>query len=322
MKRFWMTSWVVVFAILAFALDVGAQSITILGGGLKGQPYQFAVGLSKILKSKAGINATPQSAKGMVAQARLIGKGSAEFAWALGGPVGVWAYKGERRFKKEGPKKNLRAILAYPFGQFHWLTLANSGIKSVKDFKGKKISVGSAASTTQTFARFMIPAHGLKKGEYKELTPGFVGGFGALRDGAVDAHLTMGLAPMSPVRELMALKKVRLVNMDADTVKKLVKTYGPGLTVATIKPGVYGKNQVNTGSVNTIFAHFGFSTHSKVSTDLVYKVTKTLFDNLKEFHGTAKAAKSVTLAGACQGLAFPLHDGAKRFYKEKGVSGC
>jgi hypothetical protein len=67
---------------------------------------------------------------------------------------------------------------------------------------------------------------------------------------------------------------------------------------------------------------FGFSTHSKVSADLVYKVTKTLFDNLKEFHGTAKAAKSVTLAGVCKGLAFPLHEGAKRFYKEKGVAGC
>ncbi len=322
MKRTLITSLTVAFVTIAFAFSASAQSVTILGGGLKGQPYQFAVGLSKILKSKAGINATPQSAKGMVAQARLLAKGSAEFSWALGGPVGVWAYKGERRFKKEGPKKNLRAILAYPFGQFQWLTLADSGIKNVKDFKGKKISVGSAASTTQTFARFMIPAHGLKKGEYKEMTPGFRGGFGALRDGAVDAHLTMGLAPMGVVKELVALKKVRLVNMDADVVEKLVKTYGPGLTVATIKPSVYGKNQANTGPVNTIFTMFGFATHSGVSADLVYKVTKTLFDNLKEFHGTAASAKTVTLAAACQGLAFPLHEGAKRFYKEVGAKGC
>jgi hypothetical protein len=317
-----ITSLAVAFVTIAFAISASAESVTVLGGGLKGQPYQFAVGLSKILKTKAGVNATPQSAKGMVAQARLLAKGSAQFAWGLGGPVGVWAYKGQRRFKKEGPKKNLRAVLAYPFGQFQWLTLANSGIKNVKDFKGKKISVGSAASMTQTFARFMIPAHGVKKGDYKELTPGFRGGFGALRDGAVDAHLTMGLPPMGVIKELVALKKIRLVNMDADTVKKLVKTYGPGITVSTVGPNVYGKNQVNTEPVNTIFTMFGFSTSTHTSADTVYKVVKALFSNLKEFHGTAKAAKSVTLAGVCKGLAFPLHEGAKRFYKEKGVAGC
>ena len=111
MKR---TCWSIVLVagvVFIFAAAAFAQSVTILGGGLKGQPYQFAVGLSKILKSKAGIAATPQSAKGMVAQARIIAKGQAQFAWGLGGPVGAWAYKGERRFKKEGPKKNLRAVL-------------------------------------------------------------------------------------------------------------------------------------------------------------------------------------------------------------------
>ena len=79
---------------VAAALSIGlangasAENVTILGGGLKGQPYQFAVGLSKILKEKAGVDATPQSAKGMVAQARIIAKGGAHFAWGLGGPVG------------------------------------------------------------------------------------------------------------------------------------------------------------------------------------------------------------------------------------------
>lgn len=322
MKRSIFSLVTVVWVSLMFAVVASAQSITILGGGLKGQPYQFAVGISKILKTKGGVNATPQSAKGMVAQARLLAKGSAQFAWGIGGPIGVWAYKGERRFKKEGPKKNLRAVLAYPFGQFQWLTLANSGIKSVRDFKGKKVSVGSASSMTQTFARFMLPAHGLNQGDYKELTPGFRGGFGALRDGAVDAHLTMGLPPMGVVRELAALKKIRLVDMDAATVTDLVKKYGPGITASTVDSGVYGKNQVNKKPVNTIFAMFGFSTSTHVSADTVYKVTKTLFSNLKEFQATAKSAKNVTLAGVCTGLAFPLHEGAKRYYKEKGVKGC
>lgn len=311
-----------VFSLAAAPLCASAQSVTILGGGVKGQPYQFAVGLSKILKDKAGISATPQSAAGMVAQARLISSGQAEFAFGLGGPVGAWAYKGEHRFKKEGPKKNLRAVLSYPFGQFQWLTLADSKIKTLYDLKGKKVSVGSAASTTQTFAHFFLPAHGLGKGDYKELTPGFSGGFGSLRDGAVDAHLTIGLAPLAAVREIAALKKIRLVDMDAAAAKKVAEEYGPGLTVTTIPPGVYGKNQVNDKPVTTIFTYFGFATSSRVSADIVYKVTKTLFENLKDFHGANAAARNVTLKGACDGLAFPLHDGAKRFLKEAGKKDC
>ncbi len=299
-----------------------AQNVTILGGGVKGQPYQFAVGISKILKEKAGINATPQSAKGMVAQARILAKGQAQFAWGLGGPIGAWAYKGERRFEKEGPKKNLRAVLSYPFGMFQWLTLAESGIKSLKDLKGKRVSVGSASSTTQTFARFFLPAHGLNKGDYTELTPGFSGGFGSLRDKAADAHLTMGLPPMSAVQELVALKKVRLIDMDAAAVKAVVRDYGPGLTAARIAAGTYGQNQVNTDAVNTVFIYFGFSTSADVPADVVYKVTKTLFENLKQFHGTAKAAKNVTLEAACGGLSFPLHEGAKRYFKEIGKAEC
>ena len=322
MKRTCFSIVVAVSAVFVFAAVAAAQSVTILGGGLKGQPYQFAVGLSKILKSKAGINATPQSAKGMVAQARIIAKGQAQFAWGLGGPVGSWAYKGEKRFKKEGPKKNLRAVLAYPFGQFQWLTLADSGVMNLKDVKGKKVSVGSAASTTQTYARYFLPAHGLQKGEYKETTPGFRGGFGQLRNGNVAAHLTMGMAPMGLVQELAALKKIRLVDMDEAAVKHVVSTYGPGLTATTIAPGTYGKNQANKKPVRTIFINFGFSTSTHVSADTVYKVTKTLFSNLKEFYGTAKAAKNVTLGGACQGLSFPLHEGAKRYYKEAGAKGC
>ncbi|MYA97654.1 MAG: TAXI family TRAP transporter solute-binding subunit [Nitrospinae bacterium] len=322
MKRTYLSIVVAVSAVFVFAAVASAQSVTILGGGLKGQPYQFAVGLSKILKSKAGINATPQSAKGMVAQARIIAKGQAQFAWGLGGPVGSWAYKGEKRFKKEGPKKNLRAVLAYPFGQFQWLALADSGVMNLKDVKGKKVSVGSAASTTQTYARYFLPAHGLKKGDYKETTPGFRGGFGQLRNGNVAAHLTMGLAPMGVVQELAALKKIRLIDMDEAAVKRVVDTYGPGLSATTIAPGTYGKNQVNKKPVRTIFMNFGFSTSTHVSADTVYKVVKTLFSNLKEFHGTAHAARSVTLAGACKALSFPLHEGAKRYYKEVGAKGC
>lgn len=322
MKRALLKATAVAGLCVAVSPSLAAENITILGGGVKGQPYQFAVGLSKILKEKADINATPQSAKGMVAQARILAKGGAQFAWGLGGPVGGWAYKGQRRFEKEGAKENLRAVLAYPFGVFQWLTLADSGVKSLKDLKGKRVSVGSASSTTQTYAKFFMAAHGLGDDDYKELTPGFSGGFNALRDKTVDAHLTMGLPPMSAVQELSALKKIRLLEMDEAAVAKVIKDYGPGLTPAKIDPGTYGGNQANTDAVNTIFIYFGFSTSAEVPADVVYKVTKTLFENLEEFHGTAKAAKSVTLDAACSGLSIPLHEGAIRYFKEVGKTDC
>lgn len=322
MRRTLFVVQVAVALALAWPISAPAQSVTILGGGIKGQPYQFAVALSKILKDKAGVPATPQSAAGAVAQARLLSGGRADFAFGLGGPVGAWAYKGEHQFQKEGSKKNLRAVLSYPFGQFQWLALADSNIRTLRDLKGKRVSVGSPASTTQTFARVFLPAHGLGKDDYKELTPGFSGGFGALRDGTVDAHLTMGLAPLAAVREVAALKKIRLVDMDETAARRVVETYGPGLTVTKIPPRTYGANQVNEKPVTTVFTYFGFSTSTHVSADVVYKVTKALFSNLKDFHGSSAAAKNITLEGACEGLSFPLHEGVKRYFKEIGKKDC
>lgn len=318
MKKLHLTASLGLAVLLGVAGNAQAQSVTVLGGGIKGGAYQLAVGLSKILKDKAAMNVTPQPAKGMVGQARILGKARAQFAFGIGGPIGAWAYKGVRRFEKEGPKKNLRAILAYPAGSFQWLTLADSGISSLTDLKGKKVSVGSAASTTQTFARLFLPAHGLNKSDYTESTPGFSGGFGALRDKTVDAHLTIGKPPMSAVQELTALKKIRLIDMTADAAKKVIADNGPGLALLQIKPGTYGANQVNTAPINTVGVFFGFTTTSEVPADTVYKVTKTLFENLKAFQAATKVAKSVSLDGACVGLAFPLHEGAMRYYKEIG----
>lgn len=305
------------------AADASAQQLaTILGGGVKGQPYQFAVALSKLLGEHTDVHATPQSAKGMVAQARLIAKGRAEFAWGLGGPVGAWAHQGKQRFEEEGPKENLRAILSYPFGTFQWLTLADSGIEDLSDVKGKRVSVGGAASTTQTFAHFFLPEHGLEEGGYEEFTPGFSGGFDSLRDGRVDVHLTVGEAPLSAVQELASLQELRLVHMDEEALGAIVEQYGPGISEVQLPPDVYGKNQVNETPVDTLSIFFGFSTSADVPADLVYTVTKALFENLEDFHQTSQAAKNVTLKGACHGLAFPLHEGARRYYEEIGQEDC
>jgi uncharacterized protein len=299
-----------------------AQSVTILGGGLKGGAYAMAVGLSKLLKDKADINAAPQTSGGMVAQARILAKGDAQFAFGLGGAIGAWAYNGQRRFESEGPKKNLRAVFAYPFGNFQWVTLADSGINTLSDLKGKKVSVGTASSTTQTFARIFLVAHGIQMSQIKELTPGFGGGFNQLRDGNVDAHLSVGQTPISPLREMATTKQFRFIDMDAAVLRKLVTDIGSGVTLDTIAPGAYGDNQKNTSPVNTLAIYFGFSTSTNTPADLVYTITKTLFDNLAEYKKATSKAKAVTLKGACDGLAFPLHEGAKRYFREVGLKNC
>lgn len=309
---------------LVFAVpsQLAAESLTILGGGIKGGAYAMAVGLSKLLKDKAGLEATPQTSGGMVAQARLLAKGNAQFAFGIGGPIGAWAYNGKRRFEKEGPKKNLRAVFAYPFGNLQWVTLADSDIKTVRDLKGKPVSVGKASSTTQTFARIFLPAHGIEMSEVKERTPGFGGGFNELRNGNVVAHLTVGKTPISALTEMATTKAFRLVDMDPAVLEKLVKDIGSGVSVDKIAPDAYGGNQKNTAPVSTLGLFFGFTTTEETSADLVYKVTKTLFENLGAYQEITSKAKAVKLEAACKGLAFPLHEGAKRFYKEAGVKGC
>lgn len=305
-----------------FGAPANAQDVKVLGGGLKGGAYAMAVGLSKLLKDKAGMNAQPQTSGGMVAQARLLDKGSAQFAFGIGGPIGAWAYAGQRRFEKEGAKKNLRAIMAYPFGNLQWVTLADSPVKSLTDLRGKTVSVGKASSTTQTFGKIFLEAHGIKASDLKITTPGFGGGFNQLRNGNVAGHLTLGKTPVSALREMATTKDFRLIHMDPAIVKKIAADIGSGITVDEIAPDAYGKAQKNTKPVTTLGLFFGFSTSTNTSPDLVYKVTKTLFENLAEYKKATKKAKAVSLEAACKGLAFPLHDGAKRYYKEIGHKGC
>ncbi len=313
---------IIACSVLALSTNAHAQDVKVLGGGLKGGAYAMAVGLSKLLKDKAGMNAQPQTSGGMVAQARLLEKGSAGFAFGIGGPIGAWAYKGEGRFKKEGAKTKLRSIMAYPFGNLQWVTLADSPVKSIADLKGKTISVGKASSTTQTFGKIFLEAHGIKTSDLKVTTPGFGGGFNQLRNGNVAAHLTLGKTPISALREMATTKNFRLVHMDPAVIKKIAADIGSGVTVDNVASDAYGKAQKNTKAATTLGLFFGFSTSTNTSADLVYKVTKALFENLNDYKKATKKAKAVTLEAACNGLAFPLHEGAKRYYKEIGHKGC
>ncbi len=322
MNRTIIRGTVVACAVLAYGASASAQTVTVLGGGLKGGAYAMAVGFSKLLKEKAGMNAQPQTSGGMVAQARLLDKGAAHFAFGIGGPIGAWAFNGQRRFKSEGAKKKLRAVMAYPFGNLQWVTLADSSVRTLTDLKGKTVSVGKASSTTQTFARIFFDVHGIKLSELKETTPGFGGGFNQLRNGNVAGHLTLGKTPVSALREMATTKDFRMIHMNSAAIEKLAADIGSGVSVDTIAPDAYGKAQKNVKPVTTLGLYFGFSTSTNTSADVVYKVTKTLFENLAEYKRATKKAKAVTLAAACKGLAFPLHEGAKRYYKEIGHKGC
>jgi len=316
-------------AVLAFACSVLASSpkayaedVTVLGGGLKGGAYAMAVGLSKLLNEKADLNAQPQTSGGMVAQARLLDKGDADFAFGIGGPIGAWAFKGEGRFTEEGAKTKLRAVMAYPFGNLQWVTLADSPIKTLTDLKGQTISVGKASSTTQTFGKILLEAHGIEMSDLKVTTPGFGGGFNQLRNGNVVGHLTVGATPISALREMATTKDFRVIHMEQSAIQGLVDEIGSGVSVDTIAPDAYGDAQKNTEPATTLGLFFGFSTNEDTSADLVYTVTKTLFENLEEYKQATSQAGAVSLEAACEGLAFPLHEGAKRYYDEIGLEGC
>jgi TRAP transporter TAXI family solute receptor len=110
--------------------------------------------------------------------------------------------------------------------------------------------------------------------------------------------------------------------MDPIVIKKLAADIGSGITIDTIAPDAYGKAQKNAKPVTTLGLFFGFSTSTSTPPDVVYKVTKALFENLDEYKKATKKAKAVTLDAACEGLAFPLHEGALRYYKEIGHKGC
>ncbi len=312
-----------VVLLLAVALVVPAalaqqkRLVTIASGWVVGVYYPLAGAMSRIVYKAKDLNlrATVESSGASVANAQLIGTGDADFA-LLQNDIAYYAYNGVTLGAfKDKPVKNMGAIFTIYPELVHVVATKASGIKSVKDLKGKKVVLGPTGSGTEANALQILEAYGLKEGDLgKAERIDAAAASDQLKDGRVDAaFFTTGMGSAVIVDSFITGKMVLVpvVGVEADALKKKYPFY----TSVKVPANTY-KDQAETTAVAVMAMMVA---RSDLPEDLVYGFTKAIFDDLKQFHDAHSAAKNLTLETALAGNPIPLHPGAARFYKEKGV---
>ncbi len=291
--------------------------ITYGSGTLGGTLHIIAVGGAKIfnecLKGEARVNV--QSTACGAETTRLVGKMEVHMSNCPDIPCVTEGYEGKGRFKGE-KYPDLRALCSFPYGPTHIFTLVSSGIKSVRDFRGKRISLGGAGSAGATLAESILKSYGIdpKKdivASYQTITAQA----SAIRDGAIDGGFVFTPGPIGPFTEVALSKPIRLLPIDEPQLNELLKEI-PGSARMVHPAKIYKGVDQDIISIGNVII---FVVNSKVSEEMVYRLTKCLWENLEEFHEVHPLAKSFQKKTALDQIPIPLHKGAERYYREAGM---
>jgi len=230
--------------------------------------------------------------------------------------VAYWAYTGTGLFEGKGKIDNLRAIATLYPETIHLVARKDANIKSVTDLKGKRVSLDDPGSGTLVDSRIVLAAFGLSEKDVKAeyLKPGPAGD--RLRDGALDAFFFVGGYPTGAISELATSSGISLVPITGPEVDKMLGQY-QFFAKDTVPAGTYK----DVGETQTISVNAQWVTSAKQSDELVYNIVKTLWsDNARAALDAGHAkGKLIKLDTATNGLGIPLHPGAEKFYREKGV---
>ena len=314
-----------VAAALAFALSVGLgvsayaqqKTMSIGTGGTGGVYYPLGGAIANVLsKNLPNVQATAEVTGGSVDNLKLIGTGQSELGFAMA-DAALDAYKGEDKFKSG--KIPLQALLVVYPNRMHVVTIEGTGVNTMADLKGKRVSTGSPGSATEVMAFRVIEAAGLDKDkDMKRERLGVAESVNAIKDGKIDAFFWVGGVPTASVTDLAATPGVKIKLIDhADIVDKMNAKYGKLYSAGTIKAGTYpgyDKDNKNTEVWNIIL------TGNKMSDDDAYNIVKTLVEKKADIVAVHKEAESFSLDNQIQERSpIPFHPGALKYFKERGI---
>jgi TRAP transporter TAXI family solute receptor len=292
--------------------------VTIASGWVVGVYYPLAGAMSRIAYNAKDLNirATVEASGASVANAQLIGAGDADFA-LLQNDIAFYAYNGATLAAFKGkPVKNMGGIFTIYPELVHIVATQASGVKAIKDLRGKRVVLGPQGSGTEQNALQTLEAYGIKESDLgKAERIDAAAAADQLKDGRVDAaFFTTGLGS-AVIIDTFISGKVVMVPIEPVPAEVLRKQY-PFYTLEKIPANTYKgqEREVLTPAVMAMMV-----ARKDLPEDLVYRFTRAIFDNLGQFHTAHAAAKHLTLQTAQNGMPVPLHPGAEKFYREKGM---
>ncbi len=314
-----ITKWLATAAMAAAAVatipaHADTKFVNILTGGQSGVYYPMGVALSQIYnKNIPDAKSTAQVTKASAENMNLLQAGRGELAFALADTVSD-AYTGNAEAGFKTPLKKLRGMTATYNNYIQIVANADSGIKTLADLKGKRISVGAARSGTELNARAVLKAAGLTYADFAkvEYLP-FGESVELMKNRQLDVTLQSAGLGVSSIRDLATSVKIVVVPISQDIIAKI---NNPAYQPASIPANTY---EGMTADTPTVAVPNFLVTAEGVPDDLVYQMTKTFYEQLDTLKSAHNAAKTIELANALKGMPVPVHPGAERYYKEVGL---
>jgi hypothetical protein len=308
-----MVAAVAGLAVLAAPAARAQAFINVLTGGTSGVYYPLGVAIGKIYSDKIpDVKTQVQATKASVENLILLQQGRGELAFTLGDSLkAAWEGDEEAGFKSKLDK--LRTIGAIYPNYIQIVATADSGIKTLSDLKGKSLSVGAPKSGTELNSRAILGAAGLS---YKDLGKveylPFAESVDLMKNRQLNATLQSAGLGVASLKDLSTATDVTVVSVPKAVVDKI----GPPFVSVIIPANTYNgqDKDVPTAAVVNYLV-----TSSAVSDDLAYQMTKLVFESLPELANSHVAGKEIKLETAATGSPVPLHPGAIRYYREKGL---
>ncbi|MFV3128605.1 TAXI family TRAP transporter solute-binding subunit [Niveispirillum sp. KHB5.9] len=296
------------------SLAQAPRFITILTGGTSGVYYPLGVALSQIYgkampDTKFSVQATKASAENL----NLLQAGRGELAFTQTDTL-VQAVRGDAEVGFATPLNKLRTLAVIYPNYIQIVASKASGIKSLADLKGKRVSVGAPKSGTELNARAVVKAAGLTYADFAkvEYLP-FAESVDLMKNQQLDATLQSAGLGVASLRDLASSIDITVVPVPAETVTRIGETV---YRSAVIPANTYNGQ---TADVPTVITGNALATHDGLPDEAAYQLTKLMFENLAAMQSAHAAAKQIALSKDAATEFAPLHPGAKRFYKEKGL---
>jgi TRAP transporter TAXI family solute receptor len=288
------------------------SSITLLTGNTSGIYFPLGVSIAMIYADIPGAKVQVQTTDGSVENLSRLQQGTGQVAFALGDALkDAWAGNATAGF--EGKQDRLRVIGALYPNYIQIVATKESGIRTLSDLKGRSLSVGDRRSGTELNARAILGAAGLRYenlGEVRYFS--FAESTKLMIEKKLDATLQSAGLGVTSIKELSEATDIVLVPVPPSLVRKIGAPFKPDTIPA--RTYISQNKPVPTASVMNYLV-----TSTAVPDELVYQMTKRLFDGLDELAIAHRAGHEIRLASAVSKSPVPLHPGAIRYYREKGL---
>jgi len=292
--------------------------VTIGTGGVTGVYYAAGGAICRLVnkdRAQHGIRCSVESTGGSVFNINTIKAGELDMGVAQS-DVQFNAVKGEGQFKDAGAFADLRSVFSLHPEPFTVVARKEAGITKFEDFKGKRFNVGNPGSGTLASSTQLVNALGWKMSDFSLASELKADEHGpALCDGKIDGFFYAVGHPSANIQDPTTSCGAKLVPLTGPVVDKLVADH-PYFAKVTIPAGMYPNNPQATDTYGVLAT---FVSSSKVPADTIYQVVKAVFDNFEDFKRLHPAFAHLKPESMVKdGLSAPLHEGALRFYKEKG----